>query len=265
MRPDWGAGNYEPTAEGLAPAAEQLVRSAGLRPGEQVLDVGCGTGNAALLAARAGAHVTGVEPAPRLLGVAAAAAAAAGLTLDLRPGGAPGLPIDDASQDVVLSNFAVIFTPDPAAAATDLVRVLRPSGRIALTAWLPGGAIDRAIGAAMRAVAEVAQAAGRPGPPQPSFAWHDRAALGAALAGAGRPLTVTTEEHDLAFTSRSAEVYLDEVLAVHPMSLMAADALRASGGDPARLREALLAELVKGNEDPAGFRVTSRYVVHLAR
>jgi len=72
---DWGAGHYETTAAQLAPAAAAVQR-ASLRPGERVLDLGCGTGNAALLAARAGTTVTGVDPAARLLKVAQDRAAA---------------------------------------------------------------------------------------------------------------------------------------------------------------------------------------------
>src|SRR5690242_14399728 len=76
---DWDMGEYERFAPELEPAAEQLVALAGLRGGERVLDVSCGTGNAAIVAARAGAVVTGVDPAARLLGIARGRAEAEGL------------------------------------------------------------------------------------------------------------------------------------------------------------------------------------------
>src|SRR4051812_13720995 len=105
-QPDWSLGSYESTAADLLPAAEQVVSAAQLRRGEHVLDVGCGTGSVALLAARAGARVVAVDPAARLREVARSAADREGLSLDIRAGGAPGLPVDDMTQDAVLSGFA---------------------------------------------------------------------------------------------------------------------------------------------------------------
>src|SRR5882757_10553132 len=102
---DWGTGRYEETAGQLLPASEAVVEAARVRAGERVLDVGCGTGNAALLAARAGARVIGVDPAARLLEVARAAATAEGLDAAFVEGEAAALPLDDASADAVLSVF----------------------------------------------------------------------------------------------------------------------------------------------------------------
>src|SRR3954462_11003045 len=104
-------GNYERTAALLLPAAEELIRVAAPSAGERVLDVGCGTGNAALLAAARGARVTGVDPAPRLLDVARAQAAARGLEVSFAAGEAAALPLAAASADLVLSVFGVIFAP----------------------------------------------------------------------------------------------------------------------------------------------------------
>ena len=109
---DWGAGRYETTAERLAPVARVVVERAFPRPGERVLDLGCGTGNAALLAARAGATVTGVDPAARLLQVARERAESEGLDIEFRPGEAGAIPLADGSVDVIVSVFAVIFAPD---------------------------------------------------------------------------------------------------------------------------------------------------------
>src|SRR5690242_13344172 len=99
---DWGHGHYERTAAQLVPAARDAVEHAAPRPGEHVVDVGCGTGNAALLAAERGARVTGVDPAERLLEVARAAAAERGLQATFAQGDAAHLPVDDGSADVVL-------------------------------------------------------------------------------------------------------------------------------------------------------------------
>jgi SAM-dependent methyltransferase len=257
--PDWGQGQYELTARELVPAAEQLVRATDLRPGEQVLDLGCGTGTVALLAARAGARVVGVDPTPRLLDVARAAATAAGLTIDFRAGAAPGIPVEDTSQDAVLSNFALIFSPDPAAAVADVVRVLRPGGRAVFDAWIPGGAIDAMISASMRALAEVV---GRPVQPPGRVSWHDPQVVEALFAATGRDVEVRAETHRIAFRGASPERYLDEVQLLHPMSVAGANLIQQAGGDFTPVRTAMLDALTAGNEDPAAFQVTSEYVIY---
>ena len=143
MSIDWSVGRYETTAEQLLPAAREVVQAAAVQPGERVLDVGCGTGNAALLAAARGARVTAVDPAGRLLEVARQRAAAEGHSVDFRLGEAAALPAPDDAFDVVLSVFAAIFAPDSQAALTDMARTLAPGGRLLLSAWAPGGAIGR--------------------------------------------------------------------------------------------------------------------------
>lgn len=92
---DWGAGRYEITAAELEPAARVVVERAALAAGEEVVDLACGTGNAALLAAGYGASVVGVDSAPRLLGIARERAEVQGVELDLREGDLLALPIDD--------------------------------------------------------------------------------------------------------------------------------------------------------------------------
>lgn len=139
---DWGAGNYERTAEELAPVAAAVVEMAALQPGEQVLDVACGTGNAALLAAARGARVVGIDGAPRLLEVARARARDQRVEVDFRHGDLLDLPVEDDLADVVLSVFGVIFAADPAQALRELARVTRANARIFLTAWIPAGPID---------------------------------------------------------------------------------------------------------------------------
>src|SRR5712691_1693906 len=134
------------------PVARAVVESAAIRPGERVLDLGCGTGNAALLAADHSGEVTGVDPASRLLEVARARAAGEGKEVTFLHGEATSLPAGDASVDVILSVFAVIFAPDPGAAAAEMSRVLVPGGRIVLSAWIPAGAMFELNSAAAQAV-----------------------------------------------------------------------------------------------------------------
>ena len=194
---DWGLGRYESTAEQLWPAARAVVHSAALRPGERVVDLGCGTGNAALLAAACGARVTGVDPAARLLDVARGRAASEGAKITFLSGEAASVPVEDAGADVIVSVFAVIFAPDAVAAAAEMSRVVTAEGRIILSAWIPQGTMFEFTSAAGEAVR---QALGAP-PPPPPFAWHDPHTLSVLLAPHG--FTVEVEEHSLSFTGPS--------------------------------------------------------------
>lgn len=255
--PDWGVGRYETTAAQLLPAARVVVEAARLEAGERVVDLGCGTGNAALLAAELGADVIGVDPAPRLLDVARGRASAAGAKVAFQLGDAARMPIGDSTMDVVLSVFGVIFAPRPDAAAAEMARVLTPAGRIVLSAWLPVGAMQEMNAAAMEAVR---QAMGAPAPAEP-FAWHDREALQGPLGPFGS--SVDTQEHTLAFTAASAQDFLDTETKNHPLAV-AGVALLDRLGTGGAVRTRLLAILESGNEVTDGFRVTSRYIVAVA-
>src|SRR3954447_17323591 len=117
---DWSAGEYERTAAELEPAARHVVGRAAIAPGERVLDIACGTGNAALLAAAAGARVHGLDAAPRLIEGARARAAEARLDAELGVGAALTLPFEDGVFDAVVSLLGVIFVPDPARAVAEI-------------------------------------------------------------------------------------------------------------------------------------------------
>jgi SAM-dependent methyltransferase len=255
---DWGIGSYESLAAQLLPAARVVVESAGLRPNEAVLDLGCGTGNAALLAAEHTGEVTGVDPAARLLEIARAQAAREGKKVTFLPGEAASLPVGDRAVDVILSVFALIFVPDPGAAAAEMSRVLAPGGRIVLSAWIPAGAMFEMTSAAAVAVG---QAVGAPQGPAP-FAWEQRDALLDLLGPHGFSVEVT--RHALAFTASSAREFLDDQAQHHPMAVAGLGVLEQLGQAQA-LRARLLAILQDGNEDAGKFRVTSRYVVATAR
>jgi SAM-dependent methyltransferase len=257
MQMDWSVGRYETIAEQLWPAAADLVDRAAISPGDRVVDVGCGTGNAALLAAGRGAQVTGVDPAARLLEVARARAAESGTAASFKQGDAASIPLETAGADVVLSVFGVIFAPDPAAAAAELARVTAPEGRILLTAWVPGGAIDDCVGAFQKAVVDAL--ALPPGPPP--FAWHESGELERLLGPHG--FSVTVEEGRLAFTAGSAREYLAIMGRDHPVA-MAGRAVLASRGGAEEVTERAIGILEAANEDPAAFRMTSRYVVATA-
>jgi len=142
----WGAGEYALMAQAIEPVSIELVDVVAVSPGERVVDVATGTGNAALAAAARGASAIGVDFEPSLLGLARARAAAGGVEIELVEGEVEQLPIGDEEADVVLSAFGVMYASDHAAAARELVRVLAPAGRIALAAWIPGSVMP-AMGA----------------------------------------------------------------------------------------------------------------------
>ena len=252
---DWGIGYYEHSAEMLRPAARVLVDAAGLTPGQQVLDLGSGTGSVALLAAAAGAAVTAVDPSPRLLAVAAAAAQARGLAIECQVGDAAAVPAPKASFDRVLSSFGIVFAPDPGAAAGEVARLLRPDGSALITAWLPGGGIGAIAAACQEMVRETLGApAGAPGLP-----WHDVGAVGSLFA---RHRLIVTEvgRYELAFTGPSPRLYLEAELSSHPMAVAGFQVLQKAGRAEAA-GEQLLQLLEEHNESVESFRSTSRYVV----
>ena len=251
---EWGAGRYERIAEQLLPAAEVVVAQASLEEGERVVDVGCGTGNAALLAAERGAAVTGVDPAQRLLDVGAATAAERGLEVTFVLGEAADMPFEDDSADVVLSVFGVIFAPDPTSAAAETDRVTAPGGRLLLSAWIPEGAVSQAVRLARHTVAEIL---GQP-PPSPPFPWHERESLSGLFEPHGFSVSLT--EHRLAFEAPSVDEFMRIEGENHPLAIAARPVLEGAGRAD-EVREGMRRIYDDANEDPDAFRLTSRYVV----
>jgi SAM-dependent methyltransferase len=182
----WASGSYARIAELVVPLAEDLVGLAGISPGARVLDVGCGTGNAAIPAALAGGRVTAADLTPALLAAGEARARAAGAAIDWVEADAEELPFGDSSFDVVLSCIGAMFAPDHARTAAELLRVCRPGGRIAMANWTPdgfGGAFFRLLA---RHATEPPAAEPPAGPAVPATAWgdpgHVRGLLGDAVA-----------------------------------------------------------------------------------
>ncbi|HYY32817.1 MAG TPA: class I SAM-dependent methyltransferase [Gaiellaceae bacterium] len=136
----WGSAPWERVAETLAPLHDHLVAELSPRAGERWLDAATGTGAVAIRAARAGAELTGLDLAPRLVETAKRLAADEGLDIRFDVGDCEDLPYDDASFDVVASAVGVIFAPDHVAVARELARVCRPGGRLGLVSWQPNPA-----------------------------------------------------------------------------------------------------------------------------
>jgi ubiquinone/menaquinone biosynthesis C-methylase UbiE len=139
-RAAWAAGDYPAIARRqLWEVGARIVDRVAISPGEDVLDVACGTGNAALRAAQAGGRVVGVDLTPELLDEGRRLAAEADVEVDWRHGDAEELPVEDERFDVVLSTFGCMFAPRHAVAAREIARALRPSGRIGICSWTPEG------------------------------------------------------------------------------------------------------------------------------
>jgi SAM-dependent methyltransferase len=139
----WASGDFAVIGTTLQIVGESLAEAADVRAGNRVLDVAAGNGNATLAAARRFADVTSTDYVPALLDKGRERARAEGLSVQFQEADAEQLPFPDASFDVVLSTFGAMFTPDHQRAASEMLRVLRPGGRIGMANWTPGGFIGR--------------------------------------------------------------------------------------------------------------------------
>jgi SAM-dependent methyltransferase len=137
MKAMWSAADFGKVAELMQRPAQEFVDRLNLKPGMRVLDVGCGTGNQSIPAARTGAHVRAVDIAPNLLAQTIERARQENLAIHVSEGDAEALPFGDDEFDVVLSMFAAIFAPRPEMVVLELVRVCRCGGLIAMGNWTP--------------------------------------------------------------------------------------------------------------------------------
>jgi len=195
----WSSGDYAILGTTLQIMGESLCETADVRAGSQVLDVAAGNGNATLAAARRFAHVTSTDYVGALLERGRERAAAERLQVTFREADAEALPFADASFDVVLSTVGVMFTPHQDKAAAELLRVVRPGGRIGLACWTPEGFIGQVLKAVGRHL---------PAPPaglSSPLRWGTEAGLRALFAG--QRIQVTPRE--FMFRYESAQHWVD--------------------------------------------------------
>ena len=250
---DWGQGTYESTAADLLPAASELVDAARIQPGEYVVDIGAGTGNVALLAADRGARVTAVEPAARLREVIEETAGERDVTVV--DGTAADVPLPEGSADVILSNFAVIFSPDPHAAIAELSRVAKPTSRILLTSWLPG-AMDKVVGIIATAVREIT---GSGEAMDGRIDWHDPNVLTALMGRHAFEVSAITK--DLIFTIPSVDEFWATRIAAHPLGV-ATFPLLEKAGRLDEIRAHILTELAQNwTTDSGEVRLPAQYLL----
>ncbi|MDO9356489.1 MAG: methyltransferase domain-containing protein [Solirubrobacteraceae bacterium] len=254
--PDWGIGAYEAFASTLEAPAEHLVRIAAPHAGERAIDLGCGSGNATMPLAAAGAQVTAIDPSLRLLGIATERARQAGHRITSAVARAESLPLPDGDADLVISNFGVIFANDPPAAFAEVLRVLARGGRFVFTAWKPTGPIAD-VSRLMRAAT-----IGDSGPLQhvePAVvAWHDPETFEHLVPGGLGVIVVHESAAD--FTAESAEAWVQQQAETHPLWLSAREHI-ADDAIWARVMTDSVEALAPGTQPDGGFVVSSPYVV----
>jgi SAM-dependent methyltransferase len=190
MKSTWMAGNFGEIAKYAAKEGENFVARLGLKPGQRVLDVACGTGNTAIPAARTGANVIGVDIATNLLDQARQRAAEENLSAKFQEGDAEELPFKAGEFDVVISMFGAMFAPRPELVVKELLRVCKPGGLIAMANWTPEGF----VGKTFRATANLAPPP--PGVPAPVL-WGDEKVVRERFSTGVAKLT--TERHNVNF------------------------------------------------------------------
>jgi ubiquinone/menaquinone biosynthesis C-methylase UbiE len=196
----WSTGNYAIVGTTLQIVGEQLCEAMDLRAGSRVLDVAAGNGNATLAAARRWCDVTSTDYVASLLQSGRARTQAEGLLVLFQEADAENLPFPDASFDVVLSTFGVMFTPNQERAASELARVCKAGGKIGLANWTPESFIGKLFGTIARYVPPP------PGLPSPAE-WGTKARVEVLMGGAAKRIVATTQE--FVFRYRSAAHWIE--------------------------------------------------------
>ena len=185
----WNTGDYLTVGAAFQLMSEMLCEAVDLHPGQKVLDVAGGTGNAAIAAARRWCKVTGTDFIPYMVEAARARAKAEGLAVDFKVADAEDLPFKDGEFDVVLSSIGVMFAPRQEKAAAELLRVCRSGGKIGLTCWTPTSS-----------VAQMSMAIGKHLPPPPAgfmppVAWGAEQRLRQLFGTAAASIHITLRNH----------------------------------------------------------------------
>src|SRR5580765_397385 len=225
----WASGDFSVVAARIVYQAEQLCETADLQAGWRVLDVATGSGNAALAAARRGCDAVGIDYVPALLERGRIRAAAEHLSVDFLYGDAEDLPFPAGWFDAVTSIYGVMFAPHHQRAASELARVCRPGGRIALACWTPEGFIGETFRLMSRYLPPT------PGL-QPPVRWGEEAYQRALFGDFAA--SVASYPRTAIFRFRSAEENVSFFRTYYGPTLRAFDSL------PADRREALQHDLI---------------------
>jgi SAM-dependent methyltransferase len=217
----WEAGDFGVIAKYNDPPAAEFMERLPLRAGMRVLDVACGTGNLAMIAARAGCVTSGIDIAANLILQARARAAVETLEIDFIEGNAEELPLPDASVDLVVSMYGLMFAPRPECAAAEALRVCKPGGMIALANWTPEGLIGEHF---QRLARQVPSAANAVSP----LLWGDEETVRARFGNEVRDLKMTRRLAKLRYPFSPAQT-VDFFRQFYGPTLRAFGALDADG------------------------------------
>ncbi|MGJ5819793.1 class I SAM-dependent methyltransferase [Paludibaculum fermentans] len=198
LKTTWMTGNYDVFSRFMQKGAEEFFSRLGVAPGARLLDVGCGAGQLALIAARAGAQVTGCDIATNWLEQANLRAMAEDLDAIFEEGDAEALPYRDEQFDVVVSLIGAMFAPRPERVAAELIRVCRPGGLIAMANWTPGGF----VGQMFKTIARHIAPSGMPSP----VLWGDEATVRERLGDGTTGLTCTRHQYRFQYPFPPAQV-----------------------------------------------------------
>src|SRR5690348_11277472 len=198
LRTIWMAGDYDRFSRYMEGSARDFYERLNVAPGSQFLDVGCGSGQLALIAAKDALQVTGVDIASNLVERARARAQSEGLQVRFEEADAEALPFEDATFDVVASLIGAMFAPRPELVAKELLRVCQPGGTIAMANWTPQGF----IGQMFKAVSKFIAPSGMPSP----VLWGDETTVRERLGGGLSDLSLVRRHYALSYPFPPAEV-----------------------------------------------------------
>jgi ubiquinone/menaquinone biosynthesis C-methylase UbiE len=246
----WSSGNYAVVGTTLQIVGEQLCEAMDLRAGSKVLDVAAGNGMVSLAAARRWCDVTSTDYVPALLESGRARATANGLSIKFMEADAESLPFDDTSFDAVVSTFGVMFAPNQAQAASEMMRVCKRGGRIGLANWTPDGFIGQVFKTLGKYLPPPA------GAKSPAL-WGTRAALDEMFGSQAG--SIKAEPRFFNFRYKSAEHFLDVFKTYYGPVLKAFAALDAAAQQ--NLHNDLYALIVRMNKSgDATMVVPSEYL-----
>jgi len=198
LRTIWMAGDYDRFSRYMEGSARDFYERLSVAPGSQFLDVGCGSGQLALMAAKDGLQVTGVDIAGNLVERARARAQSEGLQARFEEADAETLPFEDATFDVVASLIGAMFAPRPELVAKELLRVCQPGGTIAMANWTPQGF----IGQMFKAVSKFIAPSGMPSP----VLWGDETTVRERLGGGLSDLSLVRRHYTFSYPFPPSEV-----------------------------------------------------------
>jgi len=251
----WGLGDYDVLARRFEPSATALSDACAVSAGQEVLDVGAGTGNFAIACAREGASVVACDLAPGMVERGRARTEAEGFDVEWLQADVEDLPFEDARFDCVGSAFGAFIAPRPDVAAAEMFRVVRPGGTVGLTVWTADGFFGDLSGLGQRFNPTPA-GLGRP------TEWGDEATARARL----EPLAshVDIEGGTITFTGDSPEALAAEMADSSPPYAA------ARAGLPPEQYEELIRDTLDlmrnwGTQDDDGVRVDSDYLIIVAR